>query len=454
MRNPHVLVVPYPAQGHVIPLMKLSQSLVKHGIRITFVNTEHNHKRLLNSMATKDARRDQVSLVSIPDRPISKDNTSKLEQHIEEVTWFMPEKVKELIEQISASDSDKITCVLADNLLGWAMDIAVEKGIKRAAFSPAAATLVVLGSSIPKLIDEGIIDNDGTPTKKQMFQLTPTIAAMNTAHFGWTCVGNKKVHKTLFGNMVRNNISMEQTDWVLCNSSYSLEPAALDMDPKIRPVGPLLASNRFGDSAGNFWPEDSSCLKWLDQQQPQSVIYVAFGSTTIFDQTQFQEVAMGLELCNRPFLWVVRLDTTDKMTDAYPAGFQDRVAACGLIVSWAPQQKVLGHPSVACFVSHCGWNSAMEGVSNGIPFLCWPYFADQFHNKSYICDVWKVGLGLNRDESAIITRDEIKTKVEELLENELYKTNALNLKEKVMNSIKEGGESYCNFKNFVEWVKS
>ncbi|KAL5739198.1 hypothetical protein ACOSQ2_028378 [Xanthoceras sorbifolium] len=437
MRNPHVLVVPYPAQGHVIPLMKLSQSLVKHGIRITFVNTEHNHKRLLNSMATKDARRDQVSLVSIPDRPISKDNTSKLEQHIEEVTWFMPEKVKELIEQISASDSDKITCVLADNLLGWAMDIAVEKGIKRAAFSPAAATLVVLGSSIPKLIDEGIIDNDGTPTKKQMFQLTPTIAAMNTAHFGWTCVGNKKVHKTLFGNMVRNNISMEQTDWVLCNSSYSLEPAALDMDPKIRPVGPLLASNRFGDSAGNFWPEDSSCLKWLDQQQPQSVIYVAFGSTTIFDQTQFQEVAMGLELCNRPFLWVVRLDTTDKMTDAYPARFQDRVAACGLIVSWAPQQKVLGHPSVACFVSHCGWNSAMEGVSNGIPFLCWPYFADQFHNKSYICDVWKVGLGLNRDESAIITRDEIKTKVEELLENELYKTNALNLKEKVMNSIKE-----------------
>ncbi|KAK2634211.1 hypothetical protein Ddye_029003 [Dipteronia dyeriana] len=44
MGNPHVLVVPYPAQGHVIPLMKLSQSLAQHCIRITFVNTEHNYK--------------------------------------------------------------------------------------------------------------------------------------------------------------------------------------------------------------------------------------------------------------------------------------------------------------------------------------------------------------------------------------------------------------------------
>ncbi|KAI9196866.1 hypothetical protein LWI28_027640 [Acer negundo] len=446
MGNPHVLVVPYPAQGHVIPIMELSQSLLKHGIRITFVNTEHNHKRIMAAKEDDGTGGDQVVLVSIPDGPKFQDNMNRMEQHIEQVYRFMPEKVKELIEQINASDSDKITCVVADNLLGWAMEIAAEKGIKRAAFSAAAATLLVLSSSIPKLIDQGIIDNDGIPTKKQMFQLTPAIPAMNTAHFGWTCVGNEKVQKLLFGNIVRNNISMKLTDWVLCNSSYSLEPAAFDTDPKIRPVGPLLASNRFGDTTGNFWPEDSTCLKWLDQQQSQSVMYVAFGSTTSFDQTQFQELAMGLELCNRPFLWVVR-------PDAYPAGYQDRVGANGLIVSWAPQQKVLEHQSVACFVSHCGWNSTMEGVSNGIPFLCWPYFADQFHNKSYLCDVWKVGLVFNRDEKGIITRDEIKAKVEQLLENYKYKANALNLKEKVMNSIK-GGESYCNFMNFVDWVKS
>ncbi|KAK2634172.1 hypothetical protein Ddye_028964 [Dipteronia dyeriana] len=42
---------------------------------------------------------------------------------------------KELIEQINSSDSNEITSVVADNLLGCDMEIAAEKGIKRAAFT-------------------------------------------------------------------------------------------------------------------------------------------------------------------------------------------------------------------------------------------------------------------------------------------------------------------------------
>ncbi|KAF5957554.1 hypothetical protein HYC85_004779 [Camellia sinensis] len=99
------------------------------------------------------------------------------------------------------------------------------------------------------------------------------------------------------------------------------------------------------------------------------------------------------------------------------------------MVGWAPQQKVLGHPSVACFLSHCGWNSTMVGLSNGIPFLCWPYFAYQFLNQNYICDVWKVGLRFNHDESGIIKQEEIKDKVEQLLSNKTIKARALDLKE-------------------------
>jgi UDP:flavonoid glycosyltransferase YjiC (YdhE family) len=96
----------------------------------------------------------------------------------------------------------------------------------------------------------------------------------------------------------------------------------------------------------------------------------------------------------------------------------------------------------------------MEGVSNGIPFLCWPYFADQFLNQSYICDVWKVGLRLERDESGIISRGEIESKVEQLLGNEMLKARALDLKNIVKTSVKEGGGSNNNLKNFVEWMKA
>ena len=86
--------------------------------------------------------------------------------------------------------------------------------------------------------------------------------------------------------------------------------------------------------------------------------------------------------------------------------------------------------------------------------LCWPYFADQFLNRSYICDVWKVGLGLDRNESGIITQGEIKSKVKQLLGNEKLKASALDLKNIVMARIKEGGGSHKNLKNFIEWMKA
>ena len=110
---------------------------------------------------------------------------------------------------------------------------------------------------------------------------------------------------------------------------------------------------------------------------------------------------------------------------------------------------------MACFLSHCGWNSAIEGVSNGLPFLCWPYFAEQFLNQSYICDALKLGGRLNRDENGIVGREEIKNKVELLLTDQGFKARAaLDLKAKAMNNTAaESGRSGKNFNNFVKWVK-
>jgi hypothetical protein len=295
----------------------------------------------------------------------------------------------------------------------------------------------------------------GTTTKSQLIHLAPNMPTMSTTNFVWSCTGDLTSQKIIFEVIVKNNNYLKAADWLLCNSSFDLEPAAFGMAPEIIPIGPLLASNRGQNSAGHFWEEDTACLEWLDQQPRRSVVYVAFGSFTVFDQTQFQELALGLELSNRPFLWVVRPDITQGTSYAYPAGFLERVAGRGRLVGWAPQQKVLGHPSIACFLSHCGWNSTIEGVSSGVPFLCWPYFADQPSNESYICDVWKVGLKFNRDErSGIVTQGEIKKKVDKLLCDENFKARALDLQEKAANNVKEGGCSDKNFNSFVEWLKA
>jgi len=151
----------------------------------------------------------------------------------------------------------------------------------------------------------------------------------------------------------------------VCNTFLEIESEALALLP-IPPlaVGPLEAPST--SAGGHFWAEDETCLPWLDAQAPGSVIYVAFGSLTVFDAERLQELTDGLELTGRPFLWVVRPNFADGVSGGWLDEFRRRVAGMGLVVGWAPQQRVLSHPSVACFVSHCGWNSTMEGVRHGV----------------------------------------------------------------------------------------
>ncbi|KAJ4849687.1 hypothetical protein Tsubulata_037958 [Turnera subulata] len=457
MRKPHILAIPFPLQSHVIALMELSQCFIKHGFKVTFVNTEYNHKRVLDSLADKDAIGGQIHLVSISDGMEPWEDRNDLGKLCNSIRQAMPPNLEELINRINMSEEEgMVTCVVADFNFGWALKVAEKMKVRGAAFSPVSAATILFCFKIRSLIDDGIFDSDGTLLKKnQEIQLGASVPAISPAHFLGT-VGDAITQKVVFSDMVRNSEVHRLTEWILCNSTCDLEPAASSMIPQLLPIGPLLASNRLGDSGGYFWQQDSTSLEWLDQQQPNSVIYVAFGSITTFHhQTQFHELALGLELTNRPFLWVVRPDMmmTGEMADAYPAGFRERVATRGHLVSWANQQKVLSHPSIACFFSHCGWNSTLEGLANGIPFLCWPNGGDQFQNESYICDFWEVGLGLTKDNGGIITREEIKNKVEQIVSNRNFKSRALELKELLAKGVGEGGHSSNNFLKFITWAK-
>ncbi|XP_044467364.1 UDP-glycosyltransferase 83A1-like isoform X2 [Mangifera indica] len=458
MSRPHILAVPYPAQGHVIPLLGLSRHLVKHGCRVTFINTEHTHSRVINGLQEKSCIGDEneIRFLSIPDGLEPREDRNDLSKVYDKIIQVMSEKLQELVEKINREEDEKIFCLILDGCAGFTIPVAEKMKIKKVAFWPPAVASLALFNNIPKLIDDGIIRTDGTPIKKQIIQLAQNMPGIDCTKLIWTSVGGEDLasQKRMF-EVINNCVQAGQAaDYLICNSAYDLEPGAFALVPNILPIGPLLASNGQGNSAGSFWPEDSACLEWLDQQQPKSVIYVAFGSFTILDKTQFQELALGLELTDRPFLWVVRPDITDEPNEAYPGGFQDRVARRSRLVGWAPQQKVLSHPSIACFFSHCGWNSTLEGVSNGVPFLCWPYFADQFIDESYICDVWKVGLKLNKNENGIITREEIKSKVDQVLGDESFKARVVELQESALKSVKEGGQSHRNFKNFIEWIKA
>ncbi|MCL7039493.1 hypothetical protein MKW94_012834 [Papaver nudicaule] len=338
---------------------------------------------------------------------------------------------------MNESNDSKITCIIADENMGWVVKVAKKMGILVALFWPASVGLRALILHIPQLIETGVLDTNGVPVKKQIIQLSPTVISMSTDHFVWSCIGDKDAQLSMFRYINSNNDASKDADWWLCNSFHELEAPAYLLNPNLLSVGPLLAESQL---TGNFWTEDINCLNWLDQQPAKSVVYVAFGSFTVFDKQQFHELALGLENAGQPFLWVVRPDLTEGSTPSYPHGFQERVAHKGRMVGWAPQQKVLDHPSIACFVTHCGWNSTLEGITAG------------FLNQSYICDVWQVGLQLNKNDGGIITKDEIKHKVSALLADETIRAKTSDLREIANKSISEGGSSMKNLNDFIESV--
>ncbi|KAL3525863.1 hypothetical protein ACH5RR_014235, partial [Cinchona calisaya] len=339
MGSPHVIAIPYPAQGHVIPLMELALCLANQGIRVTFVNTEFDHERIIKSLSKEQNVSDMMQLVSIPDGSETWNDRKDAGKLILSIIQVMPGKMESLIEKINQSENDQITCLIADESMGWALEIAKKMGIRAAAFWPVAASVLALKLSIPKLIDDGIIDTTGAVLKNQMVQLSPTMPAMKPEHFVWACIGDLALQRIVFDVMSGTNRIVKLADWVICNTSDELEAATFTLFPQMLPIGPLLASNRLGKSVGSFWPEDSDCLAWLGKQPVQSVIYVAFGSFTIIDPTQFRELALGLELTNMPFLWVVRQDLTAETDNAYPKGFKDQIQGRGRVANWVPQQQ-------------------------------------------------------------------------------------------------------------------
>ncbi|KAJ1278298.1 hypothetical protein BS78_04G069500 [Paspalum vaginatum] len=462
-RLPHALVIPYPAQGHVIPLLELAHALVDRGFTVTFANSEFNHHRVVAAMKESScnggggAALERIRLVAVPDGMAPGEDRNNLVRLTVLMAEHMAPRVEDLIRRSSSAAADEggpITCMVADYNVGtWALDVAERTGIRSAAVWPASAAVLASILSIPRLIEDGVIDaQDGSALSQGTFQLSPDMPAMRTAHLAWNCIGKHDGQEALFRYIVGGVRAAAKCDFVLCNSFHGAERATFARFPSVVPIGPLLTGERRGKAVGHFWrPEGGACLSWLDAQPARSVVYVAFGSFTMFDARQFRELALGLERSGRPFLWVVRPDIVHGDVHDYPDGFLDR--ARGMVVAWSPQQSVLAHPAVACFVSHCGWNSTMEGVRNGVPFLAWPYFADQFVNQGYICDVWKVGLRAEADESGVVTKEQIASKVEELMSDESMRERVEAMKKVAHESISEGGSSYRNFDNFVEAMK-
>jgi len=226
--------------------------------------------------------------------------------------------------------------------------------------------------------------------------------------------------------------------------------------PPLYTLGPLqllgdqvTANDKETKSIGsNLWKEDPHCLEWLDSYGPNSVVYVNFGSITVMTNDQLVEFAWGLANSDQPFLWITRPDLVTGDSAILPPEFLEETKGRGLIASWCNQEQVLAHPTTGGFLTHCGWNSTVESICNGMPLICWPFFAEQQTNCWYSRTKWGIGMEID----ANVKRTEVERQVRELMAGEIgkeMKRKATEWKGLAQEAI---GTSYINMDNLISKV--
>ncbi|VAH40115.1 unnamed protein product [Triticum turgidum subsp. durum] len=257
----------------------------------------------------------------------------------------------------------------------------------------------------------------------------------------------------------------------LFNSFHELEPAYAEhyratLHRRAWLVGPVaLASGSEKDVtsrgavAGALSPESIGCVWWLDEKPASSVLYVSFGTMTIFSPEQMRELARGLDLSGKNFVWVIANGSAS--TDlCMPVGFP--MAHCGYIVrGWAPQVLILNHPAVGGYMTHCGWNSTLKAVSAGVPMVTWPRYADQFHNEKLVVEVLEVGFGVGAEDYATwmethrligseVIAESIRKVMKEEGDGDTIRKKAEELRDKARAAVEKGGSSYDDVGQLME----
>ncbi|XP_074370829.1 UDP-glycosyltransferase 89B2-like [Apium graveolens] len=411
----HILVFPYPAQGHMIPLLDLAHQFALRNLTITILVTPKN----LHYLKPLLSKHPNILPLVLPFPA-----TTSIPDGVENVRdlppggfKFMMSALVDLYDPIVnwfKNHPSPPQAIVSDMFLGWTNRLAGELKISRFVFSPsgvlALSVVYNLWRDMPKRNDP---KDDNEVIKFSEIPSSPSYSWWKLSPLFRSYVEGDPQSEVIRES---NQENMESYGLIF-NSFTELEQVYLDYIKKflghdrVWTVGPLLPPEEERAGRGGSSESLASEIKsWLDQFEDQTVVYVCFGSQAVLTNKQMEMLALGLEKSGVPFLWSYKEPTKGHMKGEYgmiPNGFEDRVAGRGLVVKgWAPQVTILSHPVVGAFLTHCGWNSVLESIAAGVPMLTWPMGADQFANADLL-DQLEVGCRVCEGEKTVPDSEEL-----------------------------------------------
>nr|WJH18551.1 phenylpropanoid glycosyltransferase UGT20 [Artemisia annua] len=473
----HFLLIPHIGPGHTIPMIDMAKLLAKQpNVMVTIATTPLNATRYGPTLVGPIKAGLAIRFLEMPfpaveaGLPEGCESTDQIPSmdyvpNFLAAIGMLQQKLEERYGMLKPSPN----CIISDKYMSWTGDFADKYKIPRIMFDGMSCfnELCYNNLYVTKIFD-GLDESEafvvpGLPDKIELTrkQLPPEFnpSSIDTSEFRQRA---RDAEVRAYGVVIN---SFEELEQEYVNEYKRLRGA------KVWCIGPLsLISSDDSDKSqrGNVASiDEEQCLKWLDAQEPESVVYACFGSLVRVNTLQLIELGLGLEASNHPFIWVIRSVHREKEVEEWLAesGFEERVKDRGLIIrGWAPQVLILSHPSVGGFLTHCGWNSTLESVCAGVPMITWPQFAEQFINEKLVVQVLGTGVSVGvdsvvhvgeEDMSGVkVKREDVKKAIEKAMddgiEGDERRKRAKELGKIANNAIKEGGSSYLNLTMLIQ----
>ncbi|CAL5192396.1 unnamed protein product [Lathyrus oleraceus] len=472
----HVVFVPFPTPGHMIPMIDTARLFAKHGVNVTIINTHANALPFQKSIDSdfNSGYSIKTQLIHFPSSQVGlpegvenvKDGTnSEILGKIIQGIWMLQDQIEILLRDLQPD------CIITDMMYAWTVESAAKLNIPRIYFYSSSQF-----SNCASYLVRKYRPHDGLLSETQKFTipcLPHTIEMTPLQLADW--IRNKNSATASFGEIFE---SEKRSYGTLYNSFHELESDYEKLHKttigiKSWSVGPVSTWINKDDekkvNSGHI-EKEGELLNWLNTKSNESVLYVSFGSLTRLSHEQIVEIAYGLENSSHNFIWVVRENDKNEEKEGFLQDFEERMKESkkGYIIwNWAPQLLILDHPATGGIVTHCGWNSILESLSVGLPMITWPMFAEQFYNEKFLVDVLKIGVCVGSKvnkfwsslgEDALVRKEEISNAVEILMgsgeESKEMRIRAKKLCDAAKRSIEEGGHSNNNLLQLIDELKS
>ncbi|KAI3687858.1 hypothetical protein L1987_81561 [Smallanthus sonchifolius] len=476
----HFLLIPLGSPGHYIPTIDLVKLLAQHGVRVTIVTTPVNALRFGSILDQAIQSGLPISFLELqlpyskfglPEGCESLDNVPNMGLALDlfHAHCSLQQEVEQYIEKLNPRPN----CILSGSFLLWTAETAKKFQIPRIMFDgmncfTQMCNHVLYHSKVYESAGES--DSFVLPGLPDRIELT---RAQLSFAFNSGSTDAKDFYEKL-------QISESEAFGVVINSFQELEQEYADAYQKVKRdkawcVGPLSLCHKDESEKVQRGNRPSinknECIQWLDSQENESVIYACLGSLSRVEPAQLIELALALESSKRPFIWVVRAGHKTEKLEKWidEEEFEERNKDRALLIrGWAPQLLVLSHPAIGGFLTHCGWNSALEGISAGVPMVTWPQFQEQFYNEKLLVQVLQIGVSVGaqkvvhlgeEEKSGVVVKSEafrkaIETVMEDGKESEDRRKRAKELGKMANEAIEEGGSSHRNMTRLIQDIRN